>query len=75
MSRCFSQEKAVQALLTDTGFQPSALDFMLGRNADPEKKKERVFSFRNCECNLSIFFFFLARVYLLHQLCPFTSSA
>ena len=69
MSHCGSQEKAVQALLTDTGFQPSALDFMLGRNADPEKKKERVFSFRNCECN--VLFFFLAHVYLLHPLCPF----
>ncbi|KAK7101911.1 hypothetical protein V1264_020219 [Littorina saxatilis] len=44
-----SQEKAVRALLTDTGFLPAALDFMLARNANPEKKKEKVFSMSNYE--------------------------
>lgn len=45
-----SQEKAVRALLTDTGFQPSALEFMLGRSPNPEKKKDKpLFSFRTFE--------------------------
>ncbi|XP_025107715.1 E3 ubiquitin-protein ligase RNF123-like isoform X1 [Pomacea canaliculata] len=41
-----SQEKAVRALLTDTGFQPSALDFVLG-NASSQQKSDKKFSFRN----------------------------
>ncbi|KAL8611256.1 hypothetical protein ACOMHN_013687 [Nucella lapillus] len=45
----FVQEKAVRALLTDTGFQPSALDFVLGKSTDPDRKKDKVFSFHSFE--------------------------
>ena len=48
-----SQEKAVRALLTDTGFEPTALEFTLGSRdaASCESKKDKpVFNFNNCEC-------------------------
>lgn len=43
-----SQEKAVRSLLTDTGFQPAALDFVLGKSPS-HKHKDKAFSFRSFE--------------------------